>query len=280
MTHATLALIGAGHMGKSLLLGLIAEGYPATHIWVTDQQWEPLTALQKTYPVHITQDNTQAVAAADIIILAVKPQVIFSVLQEMAPIVQKNRPLVISIAAGIEESSIEHALGENIPVIRCMPNMPAQIRCGVTVLHANAHVTAEKRQTAEKILSAIGTTLWVEDEKQMDVVTALSGSGPAYFFLFIESLIDAGVALGLSSDMARILTLETAYGAIQMAKTSEKSVSELRQQVTSKGGTTEKALAVFAERQLREMIQEAVTAATHRSYELAQLLKNNTGAST
>lgn len=279
MITATLAIIGAGNMGKSLLTGLIADGYPVDKLWITDQDSKTLQALQAEWNVHVTSHNADAARAASIIILAVKPQAILSVMQELAPVIKMTQPLVISIAAGVLENSIEQSLGGQVAVVRCMPNTPAQIRCGMTALHANANVSAMQRLQAGAIMQAIGKIIWLDDEKQMNAVTALSGSGPAYFFLFIDALADAGHALGLPIDVARLLAIETAYGAIQMAKTSDQSLADLRKQVTSKGGTTEQALRVLEEKDLRGMLQAALVAANQRSEELAELLKKEMGVS-
>lgn len=269
MNKAIIAIIGSGNMGASLIGGLIADGYPANKIWVTDPSTTKLMHLKETFGVHTTTDNQTAVNTADIVLIAVKPQILPDVAKTLATPIQQRKPLVISIAAGIREYALQTWLGGNIPIVRCMPNTPALIGCGASALFANSHTSHEQRNTAESILRAVGLVVWLEDEKQMDAVTALSGSGPAYFFLVMEILQTIGEQLGLPKDIARLLTLQTGFGATRMALESTLSASELRQQVTSPGGTTERALQVLEKENIRQIFTDALTAATKRSEELA-----------
>ena len=193
-----------------------------------------------------------------------------TVAEEIRDSVQAKKPLVISIAAGVREKEINRWLGGDVAIVRAMPNTPALIQAGATALYANSKVSNDRRNIAETIMRAVGVVLWIEDEQQMDVVTALSGSGPAYFFLFMETLEAAGHALGLNKETARLLTLQTAFGATKMALESTEDCATLRQRVTSPGGTTEQALRIFEEGNLRQLISQAVTAAAKRSEELAQ----------
>lgn len=270
MTSATIAIIGAGHMGASLVGGLIANHYPEDKLWIADPSNTQLIALSNRFSnIHSTNDNLIACSHASIIILAVKPQIFSEVASPLADIVQKNKPLIISIAAGIRATSIEKWLGGNIAIVRAMPNTPSLIGCGATALYANQFVTEEQRNLAESILRAVSVSVWIDDEKLMDVITSLSGSGPAYFFLVIEALQKAAEDLGLPEQTSRLLTLQTAYGASRMALESDIDVTELRRRVTSPGGTTERALQVL-ENKIHEVFKEALTAATKRSEELAK----------
>lgn len=267
-----ISFIGGGNMARSLIGGLIADGRAAATIWVADSSDDQLLRLQQQFQVNTTPSNSAAAAAAEILILAVKPQVMRSVCAELRDVVQKKKPLVISIAAGIRAADIDRWLGGDVAIVRAMPNTPALIQTGATALCANALVSAEQRNSAETILRAVGLALWVSDEKQMDAVTALSGSGPAYFFLFIEALEEAARALGLPPQTAHLLALQTAFGATKMALESPEDCATLRQRVTSPGGTTEQALRTFEEGQLRQLVAKALTAAANRSEELAQQL--------
>jgi pyrroline-5-carboxylate reductase len=269
MNKATIAIIGSGNMGASLIGGLIADGYPASQIWVTDTSLDRLKQMEQQFGITSTVDNIAAVSIADIVIFAVKPQVLSPVIHQLIKIIQQRKPLVISIAAGIQETTLQKWLGGNIPIVRCMPNTPALIGCGASALFANAFTSADQRNSAESILRAVGLVVWLTDEKQMDAVTALSGSGPAYFFLVMEILQEAGEKLGLPKDIARLLTLQTGFGATRMALESDASVNELRQQVTSPGGTTEQALLVLEKENLRQIFNDALHAAAKRSEELA-----------
>jgi pyrroline-5-carboxylate reductase len=269
MSTPTIAMIGAGNMGASLIGGIIKNGHPPDSIIASDVDETKLAALQKDYGVRIAS-NEIALSAADVVIFAVKPQYFAEVAKPLASLVQKNKPLIISIAAGITIASILEWLGEATAVVRCMPNTPALIGCGATGLYANAHVSAQQRQMAESLLQAVGLAVWVEKENLIDSVTALSGSGPAYFFLIMEAMQKTGIELGLDADVAKQLTLQTALGAAKMAMESPKSLEALRQGVTSPGGTTEKAVSVLEEHNVREIFRKALHGAKIRSEELAQ----------
>lgn len=272
MKIPTIAIIGAGNMGASLIGGLIRDNHPAEQIWAADVSAERLSMLQNQFGIHTTTDNEKAIQQADVVILAVKPQFFFSVTKTLKNQIQARKPLVISIAAGVRENSIQTSLGGNVPIVRTMPNTPALIGCGATALFANAYVTEEQRNQAESIMRAAGVIVWVTDEAQLDIVTALSGSGPAYFFLMMESLQQAAEQLGMPGDTARLLTLQTALGAARMAMESGVPLAELRRQVTSPGGTTEKAISVLEDQNIREIFKNAVQAAKLRSEELATLM--------
>ena len=276
MNHPTIAIIGAGNMGSSLITGLIENGHPRDKLWAADQNKEKLEELVRTFQIHTTTDNKQAVEAASLVIFAIKPQTFHQIMVELSPVIQASKPLILSIAAGIREENIQHGLGGHIAIVRAMPNTPALIGCGATALYANQYVTSEQRNLAESILRAVGVVVWVEQEALMDVVTALSGSGPAYFFLVMEALQHTAEQLGLDPDVARLLTLQTALGASRMAIESGKPLDELRRNVTSPGGTTEKAISILEENNLRGLFQKAVHGAKLRSEELAALLGGKT----
>lgn len=272
MTLPLIAIIGTGHMGESLLSGLIASGHSPTKIYACDPNEERLASIGAKWGVNTSTDNAKAVSKAAIVLFAVKPQQLKEVMISQREIIQASTPLVISIAAGVRTSAIQSWLGEKTAIVRAMPNMPALIQTGVTALYANDHVMPEGRSLAESVLRSVGTTVWLIEEEQMDAVTALSGSGPAYFFYMMDALQKAGVSLGLPEEMARFLTIQTAFGAAKMVLESNESLQTLREQVTSKGGTTEQAIRVFEEVQLQSIYKDAMTAARDRSRELAVLL--------
>jgi pyrroline-5-carboxylate reductase len=271
MTQPTIAFIGAGHMAGSLINGLTSDGYDPTCIVASDTNPDALAAMARRTGVRTTADNAVA-ADSDVVVLAVKPQTLQGVAREIAPVVQRRRPLVISIAAGIREDALEDWLGDGVALVRTMPNTPAMIGAGATVLHAGSGVTDAQRDTAESILRAVGLTRWVDDEGLLDAVTALSGSGPAYFFLVMEAMEAAAIELGIPRETARLLTLQTALGAARMAIESDEEPATLRRRVTSPGGTTERAVAVFEDGGLRGLFASALTAARDRSVELSRLL--------
>lgn len=264
-----LAFIGGGNMAAALISGLIKQGVPAQRLVVADPIPDQLERLEREYGVATAADNAGAVRGAEAVILAVKPQQMRGVALGLAGHLAALHPLVISVAAGIPHAALARWLGPQIPVIRTMPNRPALNGFGATGLYAPAGVGAAARAMAEEIMAAVSATVWVEHESQMDTVTALSGSGPAYFFLFMEALEAAAHERGLPTDIAHRLTLETAFGAAQMARQSKESLATLRDQVTSKGGTTAAALAVLDAAGLRAIVAHAVAAADRRSAELA-----------
>lgn len=270
MTASQLAFIGGGNMASALIGGLVAKGFSAEHITASDVLPESLERLRQVAPVRTTADNETAIAGADVVVLAVKPQVMKQVLTPLADTLRQRRPLIISIAAGIEIGSIERWLGDaTLPIVRCMPNTPALVQLGATGLFASAAVSAAQREQAATILGAVGIALWLREEAQLDAVTAVSGSGPAYFFLVMEAMQAAGERLGLDPEVARTLTLQTALGAARMALDSDVDVAELRRRVTSPKGTTERAIASFEQDDLRGIFERALTACRDRSQELA-----------
>jgi len=265
-----IAFIGAGNMATSIIGGLVESGCPACNIRAADPFPESLQRLRAIASVATFDDNSEAVKGADVIILAVKPQVMGEVCSALAPALAGCGALVISIAAGISIDSLKNWLGEDTPVVRCMPNTPSLLRCGATGLYASAEVSAEQKVHAEQILAAVGIVDWVQSEALLDAVIAVSGSAPAYFFLFLEAIIDSGVSMGLDRDTATRLAQQTALGAARMALEDEADLVELRRRVTSPGGTTQAAIASFEAAGVRKVIADAMQAAVDRSVEMAR----------
>jgi len=274
MNQAKLCFIGAGNMARSMIGGLIADGYPRENICATDPQADHCQQFSQNMGVACHTDNVTAAQQADVIVLCVKPQQLAMVCQELAETVQAHQPLVISVAAGIRTQDIAQWLGGKVALVRAMPNTPALIQSGATALYANEQVDESQRTQAENILRSTGLVVWVKTEQQIDAVTALSGSGPAYYFLFMEAMEQAGAALGLDPKTAHVLTLQTAFGAAKMAIESADDCATLRRKVTSPGGTTEQALKVFEEKGCRNIVSDAMQAAYHRSLSLAEELGN------
>jgi pyrroline-5-carboxylate reductase len=271
-TPHTIAFIGAGNMASAIFGGMIEAGYPADRIIATARSRDTLEALEQRYGVTTTQDNADAVARADVIVLGVKPQMMHDVCQALAPAVQERKPLVISVAAGITCDSLERWLGGELAIIRCMPNTPSLVGVGASGLYATSRVTDVQRALMDEMLTAVGIVEWVEEEGLLEAVTGISGSGPAYFFLFIEALEAAGIELGLDAETARRLAIQTGRGAAQMAFTSEHEPAELRRRVCSPNGTTERAINSFEGDGLREIVSRAAKASSARAAELAREL--------
>ncbi|MEM9621711.1 MAG: pyrroline-5-carboxylate reductase [Pseudomonadota bacterium] len=262
-----ITFIGAGNMATAMIRGLLAGGCEPATIRAAD----PLNAALSTIASHgivTTTDNNAAIANADVVVLAVKPQVAQQVVKGLHTLTPKT--LLISIAAGINLSSLQSWTSNEQPIVRCMPNTPALMGAGIAGLFANNACVAEHQVSAAQVLSAAGEIVWVDAETQLDAVTAVSGSGPAYFFLLMEAMIDAGQQRGLSRETATQLTLQTAFGAALMARDSDTTPAQLRQNVTSPGGTTAAALEVMLQRQLPDIVAESISAADRRAAELAE----------
>lgn len=271
-THAPhIAFVGAGNMASSIIGGLIDSGHPADRISAADPYPASLERLCELAPIAVYRDNSDAVAGADVIVLAVKPQIIAEATRSISADVSASNAVVISIAAGVTIASMQARLGPSAAIVRCMPNTPALLRCGASALFANDISTTQQRDYAQSILSAVGMTIWVKSELELDAVTALSGSGPAYFFLFMEAMIDAGQQLGLEREDATKLAMETSLGASRMAlEHTDIDLQELRRRVTSPGGTTERAIQSFEQDGLHEVVARAMIAASDRAAEMAQ----------
>jgi pyrroline-5-carboxylate reductase len=264
------AFIGGGNMGGALIRGLIARGLPAQKISVGEAHQARRIALADELGVHVSADNREAAQGADVVVIAVKPQDMAGTVQALAEVFRERPPLVISIAAGMRVADIRSWCGPGVPVVRAMPNRPALNGAGATGLYAPESVSEANRALATQIMAAVGTTVWVAEESLIDVVTALSGSGPAYFFLLAELMTDAAVKLGLDHVSAQELAIQTLYGSGRMARDSDGDLVRLRTEVTSKGGTTEAALRSLDAANLRGIVAAALTAATDRGRELAQ----------
>ncbi|AOV18656.1 pyrroline-5-carboxylate reductase [Acidihalobacter aeolianus] len=264
----TVAFIGGGNMAGSLIGGLLAGGFDPTAIRVAEPNAEHRAALANARPgIRVTADNVEAASGADCVVLAVKPQVMAEVAAGLNAL--PDGSVFLSIAAGVTCTRLATWLGTDRAIVRSMPNTPALIGCGATGAYANPAVEPGQRALADRILHAVGEVVWFDDERALDAVTALSGSGPAYVFLLIEALEAGGIELGLEPDVARRLALLTAHGASRLALKSDDSPGVLRTKVTSPGGTTEQALGVFEKGGLRELVAQAMQAAAQRSRELS-----------
>lgn len=257
-------------MASSIIGGLLKSGHPADLISAADPFPASLERLQELAAIKVSGDNATAAADAEVVFLAVKPQVMAEAVDSIAAAVLANGALVISIAAGVTIDAMQARLGPTAAIVRCMPNTPALLGCGASGLYANDQVSAGQREHAQRILAAVGSTRWVDAEGALDTVTALSGSGPAYFFLFLEAIIDAGCELGLDRETATALAVQTALGASRMALHSDVDLVELRRRVTSPGGTTERAIQSFEEDDLRGVVNRAMRAAADRAAQMAR----------
>ncbi len=269
-----ITFIGGGNMAASIIGGLLQQGWPANRITVSEPSASRRQWLAQHLKVMLAEDNAHACDHAEAVVIAVKPQVMASVAESLQPAFQARQPLLISIAAGVPSHFFQQHLHPQLPVVRCMPNTPALVGEGASVLYASDTTSESQRALAEALLAATGMVRWVADEDQMHAVTALSGSGPAYFFRLMECLEEAAVEQGLPRELARDLVIQTALGAARLAQDSEDSPAELRRKVTSPGGTTEAALRQMDEHGLPQLVAQAIAAATQRSCELQQQLEN------
>lgn len=268
-----IVFIGAGNMARAIISGLLKQGIPAQNITACEPSLEKLHDLAEL-GLEVSTDNVESAAKADLLILAVKPQIMKSVCTPLHAAVQARQPIIMSVAAGLTLDSFERWLGPNLAMVRCMPNTPSLIGKGASGLFANSHVQPEQKQLVEQVMTATGLALWVNTEDALDAVTAVSGSGPAYYFLMMEAMIKAGEALGLSEENAKALTLHTALGAAEMATSSDVSPAELRRRVTSPKGTTEQAILRFQDCQFEQIVEQAMQACHRRAKELAIELGN------
>jgi pyrroline-5-carboxylate reductase len=264
-------LIGAGNMARSLAGGLLNNGWAKNRLVLSDPNPDQRRGAESGLGVEVFADNNDVAERADILVLAVKPQFLREACHGVAATVQQTKPLVISTAAGVRLKDVERWLGGNLAVVRVMPNTPALIGSGASGMFANSRVDDAQRDQAESIMRAVGVAVWLEEESLLDVVTALSGSGPAYFFLVMEALEKSAINHGLDPATARLLTLETAFGAAKMALEGGGEPSQLRQRVTSKGGTTERATQVLEQGGIHPLFQQAIAAAIGRARELAEM---------
>ena len=275
MSDSNIAFIGGGNMARSLIGGLVSAGTPSRTISVSEPQAELRNNLQEDFGINVHADNISAATGARVIVLAVKPQVLQEVVVPLGSLVAEHQALLVSVAAGITAPSIERWAGSQPALVRVMPNTPALVGAGISALYANKNVDEDQRKLAETIMSAVGKTVWIQNESLMDTVTAVSGSGPAYFFYVMQAIKDAAVTEGLDAETARLLTLETALGAARLALESAEDPGTLQKRVTSPGGTTEAAINVLDSSGVSDTFQNAVSAARARGGELAKLLDKN-----
>ena len=271
-TSLNIAFIGGGNMASALIAGLLAKGQPSSLLHVVETDAEKLADFQaqglNTYNASNIDDTKHAIEKADVVVLAVKPQVIKDVLLPVKD--SWGEQVVISIAAGIATDSLAQWLGPQVKLVRAMPNTPAMIQMGATGLYAKAGVSEAEQQLAQQVMSAAGLVLWVDDEELLHAVTAISGSAPAYFFYMLENMIATGEKLGLTQTQATALAMQTALGSAQMALTSHDTPAELRRKVTSPNGTTQAAIEVMDDKQMHQIIADAMIACEQRSRELSQ----------
>lgn len=265
-----LTFIGAGNMATAILAGLVDSGYPADAITAAAPDRPALDTLHARYAINVTEDNEGAVSEADVVILAVKPQIMRQVCEPLQDAFQISRPLIVSVAAGLTVETLGRWLGdESLPLVRCMPNTPAMVGEGATGLYATATVSQAQRELAGELLAAVGIVEWVEKEQLLSAVTAIAGSAPAYFFYMFEALEKAGVARGLPPETARRLAIQTALGAARMARESELDPQTLKRQVMSPNGTTEEAIKSLEQAGFDKMIDNATLACFDRAETLA-----------
>ena len=270
MDYGKVAYVGGGNMTRALAGGMLAAGYEPSHIFISEPLAEHRARLAEDLPgAVICEANDDVVRDAECIVLAVKPQILSDVCKPLAPLVQKTRPLVISIAAGVRGADIETWLGGNLPVVRVMPNQPALLRLGISGLCANEHTSEHQLRAATNIISTTGPVIKVASEDDIDTVTAVSGTGPAYFYLLVDMLVKVAVDLGLGYDDALALVLETARGAGEMAEQSGETMDALSARVRSPGGTTAAALDHLDNTDFRDIYSAAVFAARDLAVDLA-----------
>lgn len=268
-----IAFIGAGNMAQAILKGMLSAGYPKDKICASGRTESKLDALSAETGIQTSTNNLLLCQQADVIVLGVKPAMMGDLVKSIASVIDPAKHLIVSVAAGILADSIETWLAKPVPIVRCMPNTPSLVGQGAAGLFATSGVSEQEKQLASTIMQSVGMAIWVEQEAQIDAVTAVSGSGPAYYFLMMEAMIEGAMQLGLSKEVAKQLVLQTAAGAAQMAQQSDKSPAELRVAVTSPKGTTEQALNTFEQGNFTELCSKAMASAAHRSEELAQLFK-------
>ncbi|MDC9728174.1 MAG: pyrroline-5-carboxylate reductase [Methyloprofundus sp.] len=269
MKTKNIGFIGGGNMATSLIKGLIESGHSEKQIWVADANQDKLSNFATNLHVNISETNEDLIMDVDVIVLAVKPQVIETVVANSKSTFDNTEALIVSIAAGINQTSLSAWLGADKAIVRCMPNTPSLVQTGATGIHANENVSNEQRDLAENIMRSVGISVWVDKETEIDAVTAVSGSGPAYFFLLMEAMEEAALELGLSQETAQLLIEQTALGAAKMALEGKDSPSELRHKVTSPGGTTEQAINTFQDNGFTDLVKKALQAANDRSVTLA-----------
>ncbi len=270
MRTAKILFLGGGNMARCIVAGLIADGYDANAIWVVDPNLAKQQYFTQTLKVHATDDAHTVIDKVYIIVLAVKPQSLEKVANQFGTVIKQQKPLLISIAAGITLNSLALWFGEQTPIIRAMPNTPALVQAGATTLFANSTTSRQQKELAERILRATGLTAWMDSEDLMDVSTAIAGSSPGYFFYIMEAMEDSAVALGLDSKTARLLIRQAMFGSAKLALESQQDFAQLRAQVTSKAGATEAAIHSLAADELPQALERAIHAAKKRCEIMSQ----------
>ena len=268
----TISFIGGGNMARSIIGGLIASDWAARHIHVSDPSGQQRLQLQQQFGVHTYADNPACAHNGEIIVFAVKPQMMRQAVLSVSHLLTTNRPLLLSIVAGIRIADIIRWIGATLPVVRLMPNTPALVGSGVTAMLASPGASAQQCRIAQSVMQSVGPVVQVENERDIDVVTGISGSGPAYYFKLMEIMIRSAKNNGLDQQAATTLVLQTALGAARLALASEYSPDQLRQQVTSPGGTTQAALSLMEENGIDRIIADSIRAAIEKSRELADTL--------
>ena len=266
---SNVTFIGAGNMASAIFGGMVHSGYPADAITATATRDATLAPLAERLGIHTTTDNLAAIEHADVVVLSVKPQIMRQVCETLRESVQKRRPLIVSVAAGLSAETLEQGRGGGLAVVRCMPNTPSLVGAGASGLYANPRVSDEQRALVGELMTSVGIIEWVEDEALLEAVTAVSGSAPAYFFLMFEAMEEAAVKLGLSAESARRLAMQTAYGAASMAMQSDRDPGELKRNVMSPGGTTERAIEYLEQAGLRQALDGAMQACAKRAQEMS-----------
>lgn len=271
MINSKVGLIGGGNMGRAIAGGLLRGGMHATDLMIAEPLPEQCDLLRKElYGIMVTEENQTVAAAADILLFSVKPQILKSVCQNLTDVVQQSRPLIMSIAAGPKIEDIDRWLGGGLSIVRVMPNQPALIDQGISALFANDQTSVSGRDMAETIMTAVGQVVWLDSESKMDAVTAISGTGPSYFYLLIDCMIEAGIKSGIDPETARTLAVETARGATSLASAETESMSSLIERVRSPGGTTTAAFEQLDAADVRGIFAAAINAAERRAAELAK----------
>ncbi|MDO8955157.1 MAG: pyrroline-5-carboxylate reductase [Gammaproteobacteria bacterium] len=267
-----IVFLGGGNMTRSLVSGLVSSAYEPSLITVIDHHADKLSKLSAEFKVKTSMNSDAALQVADVVILAVKPQSMQALATEIAPHLQKRQPLLLSIAAGLNIDILAKWFGATMPIIRAMPNTPSMVQAGAAGLFSNPLASTEQKRMAEQILMASGLAVWLNKESDIDIVTALSGSGPAYYFLIMEIMTRTAIEMGLDADTAKALAIQTALGSSVMAKESQSELGALREGVTSKQGTTAAALQFFKEHGIDDLFKGAMLAAKNRSDELGRIL--------
>ena len=271
MIDHKIAFIGGGNMAKAIAGGLLRGGMHATNIAISEPLNEQCDLLrQELYGVYVTTENQKVTEEAEIILFAVKPQILKSVCEELKESIQRTKPLIISIAAGPNINDIDRWLGKNMSIVRVMPNQPAMIDQGISAMFANNLTKPQHRVLAEQIMSAVGKAIWLNDENHMDAVTAISGTGPAYFYLLIEIMIEAAIKNGIEPEVARTLAVETARGASALSAVTEEEMGTMIERVSSPGGTTMAAFEYLESKDVKEIFSKAIDMAKKRANELAK----------